>query len=96
MESMEHAGLTGRICEIKFKNMKAQYKNIKKRNGKTGRGGPPSWPYFDTMDELLRHDVAVNPQNIAEIGAAGFNYIPRRAVRFIGKFHVKWDLKIYL
>jgi hypothetical protein len=40
--------------------------------------------------------VAVNPQNIAEIGVAGFNYFPRRAVRFIGKFHVKWDLKIYL
>ncbi|EFX63761.1 hypothetical protein DAPPUDRAFT_335016 [Daphnia pulex] len=79
MESMGHAGLTGRICEIKFKNMKAQYKNIKKRNGQTGRGGPPSWPYFDTMDELLRHDLAVNPQNIAEIGAAGINYIPRRA-----------------
>jgi hypothetical protein len=57
--------------------MKAQYKNIKKRNGKTRRGGPPSWPYFDTMDKLLRHDVAVNPQNIAEIEAAGFNYIPR-------------------
>jgi hypothetical protein len=48
------------------------------------------------MDKLLRHDVAVNPQNIAEIEAAGFNYIPRWAVRFIGKFHVKWDLKIYL
>ncbi|EFX62192.1 hypothetical protein DAPPUDRAFT_252409 [Daphnia pulex] len=57
--------------------MKAQYKNIKKRNGKTGRGEPPSWPYFDTMDKLLRHYVAVNPQKIAEIEAAGFNYIPR-------------------
>jgi hypothetical protein len=41
------------------------------------------------MDELLRHDVAVNPQNIAEIEAAGFDFIPRRAVRFIGKFHGK-------
>jgi hypothetical protein len=48
------------------------------------------------MDELLRHDVAVYPQKISEIEAAGFNYIPRRAVRFIGKFHVNWDLKIYL
>jgi hypothetical protein len=93
---MGHTGMTGRICEIKFKHMKAQYKNIKKRNGKTGRGGPPSWPYFDKMDELLRHDVAVYPQKISEIEAAGFNYIPRRAVRFIGKFHVNWDLKIYL
>ncbi len=37
MESMGHAGITGRNCEIKFKNMKAQYKNIKKINGRTGR-----------------------------------------------------------
>ena len=53
--------------------MKAQYKNLKKRIGKTGRGGPPKWPHYETMDELLRHDVAVNPENIVEIGAAGLN-----------------------
>lgn len=86
MESMGHVGMTGRICEIKFKNMKSQYKNIKKRIGQTGTGRPPTWPYYDEMDELLRHDVAVNPQNIVEMGAAGFNYIPRRAVRCVGQF----------
>jgi hypothetical protein len=96
MESMGHAGITGRICEIKFKIMKAQYKNIKKRNGRTGRRGPPTWPYYDTMDKLLRHDVAVNPQNIAEIGAARLNYIPRRVIRFICEFNVNWNLKFYL
>ena len=96
MESMGHAGMTGRICEIKFKNMKAQYKNIKKRIGKTGRGGPPKWPYYETMEELLRHDVAVNPQNIVEIGAAGFNYIPRRAVIFFGKCRrVIWNYRFF-
>ena len=93
---MGHAGITGRIYEIKLKNMKAQYKNIKKRNGRTGRGGPPTWPYYDTMDKLLRHDVAVNPQNIAEIGAAGLNYIPRRVIRFICEFNVNWNFKFYL
>jgi hypothetical protein len=48
------------------------------------------------MDEVQHHNVAVNPQNIEEIGAAGLNYISRRSVRFIGKFHVNLDLKIYL
>ena len=52
--------------------------------------GPPTWPYYDTIDKLLRHDVAVNPQNIAEIGAAGLNYIPRRVIRFICEFNVNW------
>ncbi len=66
MESMGHVGMTGRICEIKFKNMKSQYKNIKKRIGQTGTGRPPTWPYYDEMDELLRHDVAVNPKILSK------------------------------
>jgi|688.fasta_scaffold1115124_1 hypothetical protein len=26
------------------------------------RGGPPAWPYYDNMNQLLRYDVAVNPR----------------------------------
>jgi hypothetical protein len=32
------------------------------------------------MDDLLRKDVAVNPTNIIEAGASGYNTIKRRWV----------------
>jgi hypothetical protein len=51
--------------------MKVQYKNIKKRNGKKGRVGLPTRSYFGLWKNLY-HDVAVNPQNLTEIGAAGY------------------------
>lgn len=71
--------VTGRLCEIKFKNMKATYKRIKTLQRQTGEGGS-QWPYLEQMDDLLRNDVAVNPNNVAEVGAAGFNRIQRAQV----------------
>lgn len=66
-------GISGRLCEIKFKNLKATYKTIKKRLGQTGRGaGEISWPYFDVMDDLLKNDAAVNPNNIARTKKISF------------------------
>jgi hypothetical protein len=73
-------GVTGRMCEVKFKNLKTRFKIIKTKNGQTGNGRGPTWPYYDKMDDLFRNDVAVNPNNIVEAGAAGFNRIRRRAV----------------
>lgn len=73
-------GVTGRLCEIKFKNMKARYKIIKTRQRETGTEGGSRWQYYDLMDDLLRNDLAVNPNNVAEVGAAGFNRIQREPV----------------
>lgn len=81
-------GITGRLCEIKFKNLKATYKTIRKRLGQTGGGGEISWPYFDVMDDLLKNDAAVNPNNIAEAGAAGFNRIRQNRVDRTKNFYV--------
>ncbi len=67
--------MTGRMCEVKFKNMKATLRTIKLRLGKTGAAGGTKLPYFEVMSNLLGHDVAINPNNIAEAGAAGFNRI---------------------
>ena len=92
MEDKGHIGLTGRLCDIKFKNMREQYLNIKKRNGRTGSGPPPTWPNFGTMDELLQHDLAINPQNIVEMGANNFNFIPRRAVWLLSLFYANLEI----
>ena len=80
MEKKGCNGVTGRLCSEKFKNLKTRYLAIKKRLSQTGSGGEPTWPYFSLMNELLRRNVAVNPNNIAEAGAAGFNRIRRNQV----------------
>jgi hypothetical protein len=45
-----------------------------------GQKGVSKWLFFDAMDDLLRKDVAVNPTNIIEAGASGYNTIKRRWV----------------
>ena len=69
---------TGRICERKFRNLKATYRAIFTRNRRTGEaGGGTRWPYFRLFDELFRNDPAINPDNIIEAGA-GYNRIGQR------------------
>jgi hypothetical protein len=80
MSKKGFSAVTGRMCEVKFKNMKTTYKTIKMRQQQSGSGGESRWPYFQKMHDLLRNDVAVNPDNIVEAGASGFNRIRRRAV----------------
>ncbi len=82
-------GVTGRMCSDKFKNLKTRYKTIQARSHQTGSGGEcrqSNWPYFAKMHDLLRNGVAVNPDNVYEIGAARFNWIRRRQVRFLHYF----------
>jgi hypothetical protein len=62
--------------------MKARYKIIKKRQRETGSEGGSQWPYYVLMDDLLRNDLAINPNNVAEVGAAGFKRIQRAPVIF--------------
>lgn len=64
-------GVTAWDCNNKFKNMTATFKKIKKRTRESGGGPPPSWPYYEKMEELTQFDVAVNPKNILQCGAAG-------------------------
>lgn len=80
------AGITGRMCSDKFKNLKTRYKTIKARSNQTGNGGESrqsNWPYFEKMHELLLNDAAVNPDNVYEFGAAGFNRIRRSRICFL-------------
>jgi hypothetical protein len=73
-------GVTARMCRDKFKNLKARYKQIQSRQKSTGAAGETKWPFWNAMDDLLRKDVAVNPDNIIEAGAAGYRAIKRRWV----------------
>ena len=68
---------TGRVCERKFRNLKATYRAIKTRSRQTGEAGGPRWPYFALFDDLFRNDAAINPENILEAGT-GYNRIGRR------------------
>ena len=80
--------MTGRMCEVKFKNMKTTYKTIKMRQQQSGSGGESRWPYFQKMHDLLRNDVAVNPDNIVEAGASGGSSVVGSGLYFTSK-HVK-------
>ncbi len=83
MEENGFAGVTGRMCEQKFKNMKATYMKSKAAREKTGAEGGSKWPYYDLMDSLLRKNHAINPDNILEAGACGFNKIRRKKVTIV-------------
>lgn len=77
MELKGCTGVTGRMCSQKFKNLKTRFKIIKKRRGKTGSAGEPTWPYYHHMEELLRNDKTIHPDNLIEAGAGGFNRVRR-------------------
>ncbi len=81
-------GLTARMCREKFKNLKARYKQIQSRQKSTGAAGETKWPFWNAMDDLLRKDDAVNPDNIIEAGAAGYRAIKRRWVSNIFFFYL--------
>ena len=80
MEEKGSKGVSARMYKDKLKNLKTRYKAIIARRHSTGAEGVSKWLYFDAMDDLLRKDVAVNPTNIIEAGASGYNTIKRRWV----------------
>jgi hypothetical protein len=80
MEEKGCKGVSARMCKDKFKNLKTRYKAIIARTHSTGAEGVSKWLFLDAMDDHLRKDVAVNPTNIIEAGASGYNTIKRRCV----------------
>lgn len=63
-------GVTGRMCEVKFANLKATYKSNLARLTSNAES---TWTFFDAMAELLDNDPSIDPNNILEAGASGFN-----------------------
>jgi hypothetical protein len=49
MSKKGFSAVTGRMCEVKFKNMKTTYKTIKMRQQQSGSGRESRWPYFQIL-----------------------------------------------
>lgn len=79
MEKHGCRGVTGRICENKFKNLKRKYVSLKTYRQRTGTEGPSKWPHYNLLDELLQKDRAINPEHVMEVGS-GTNRIRKRVV----------------
>jgi len=65
--SEEGYNLTWQLCEKKFRNMKATFKDIKDNNRQSGRG-KRKWPYYEILNELLGSEPAINP-TATELGS---------------------------
>ncbi len=78
MEEKGSKGVTARMCNDKFKNLKTRYKAIIPVEKTLGQKEQASGCFFYAIDDILRRDVAVNPTNI--IDASGYNAIKRRWV----------------
>lgn len=81
MEQARCRGITGRMCETKFKNLKRRYVSIKTRSKQTGVEGGSRWKYFSLFEELLCKDRTINPENLFEVGS-GLKRIRKREVFF--------------
>ena len=79
MQKFGWAGFTGRKCEVKFKNFKAQFRKIKTRMHQTKREGNFQWPFYDIFDDLFQKDAAINPDHVEKVGV-GVNRLRRRFV----------------
>ena len=51
---------TGDQCRAKMKKLKSDYRKIKDKHRKTGRGRS-AWKFFDAMDDVLGHKPATKP-----------------------------------
>ena len=51
---------TGEQCRAKMKKLKLDYRKLKDKNKKTGRGRASS-KYFDALDSILGHRPATKP-----------------------------------
>ena len=82
MEEFGCRGVTSRIFERKFKNLKRTYVSIKTRRKQTGIEGGSPWPYYTLFEELFDEDRAINPENIFEVGS-GLNRVRTREVSLL-------------
>ena len=66
---MEMAGFkkTADQCSSKIKKLRFEYRKIKDKNGKTGRGRN-DWKFFEAMDQVLGHKPATKPPVLIESG----------------------------
>ena len=48
-------------CQDKLKKLRADYKRIKDKRGKTREGSYPDWHYFDPLDAVLGHKPETKP-----------------------------------
>ena len=80
MEERVCKGVNSRMCKDKFNNLKTHSKAIIARRHSPGEEGVSKWVFLNAMDDLPRKDLAVNPTNIIEAGASGYNTIKRRWV----------------
>ncbi|XP_066596273.1 uncharacterized protein [Prorops nasuta] len=62
--------ITSNQCNIKFKNLKKKYKEIKDILSQTG-GAPVYWQHFEIMDELLRPLPEITPISLGS-STSGF------------------------
>ncbi|XP_014639138.1 PREDICTED: uncharacterized protein LOC106801074 [Ceratotherium simum simum] len=59
---------TERQCRSKFKVLKALYLKAYVAHA-TSMGDPPHCPFYDTLDQLLRHQIVTDPENLMEDAA---------------------------
>ena len=55
-------------CRAKMKKLKTDYRKVKDKNGKTGRGRS-IWKYFDALDAILGHRPATKPPLLLDTAA---------------------------
>ena len=55
-------------CRAKMKKPKTDYRKVKDKNGKTGRGRS-IWKYFDALDAILGHRPATKPPLLLDTAA---------------------------
>ena len=56
---------SGTQCRDKIKKLRAEYRKIKDKHGKTGTGRS-SWKFFDDMDKILGHKPATCPPTVID------------------------------
>lgn len=59
-------------CKTKIKNLKADYRNVKDNNGKTGRGRK-SCKFYNELESILGHRPSSAPTVILDSGASTSN-----------------------
>jgi len=55
------------VCHTKHDNLKATYKDIRRRRPPTG-SAPVKWPFYDDVDPLFFDDVSVEPPLTFSVG----------------------------
>lgn len=56
--------ITEEQCNIKWRNLKRRYKNVRDRNNQTGKG-TEHWEYFDVIEEFINTRPEIEPLSVA-------------------------------